>query len=101
MKFFLSLVLVFWKQIGCLVVFENWVLEHFGLKTAASDGVKLWDLRKLKNFRSFAPYDATTTTNTGKWYCCLQTLCFRAELFVVAGLVVSFANRAAVGRVDD
>ncbi|OAE19238.1 hypothetical protein AXG93_3507s1090 [Marchantia polymorpha subsp. ruderalis] len=34
------------------------------LATAASDGVKLWDLRKLKNFRSFAPYDAATPTNT-------------------------------------
>ncbi|CAM6129516.1 unnamed protein product [Calypogeia fissa] len=34
------------------------------LATAASDGVKLWDLRKLKNFRSFAPYDSSTPTNT-------------------------------------
>ncbi|XP_020599471.1 pre-mRNA-processing factor 19-like [Phalaenopsis equestris] len=33
------------------------------LATAALDGVKLWDLRKLKNFRSFAPYDANTPTN--------------------------------------
>ncbi|KAG0607375.1 hypothetical protein M758_8G023200 [Ceratodon purpureus] len=34
------------------------------LATAAQDGVKLWDLRKLKNFRSFAPYDNNTPTNT-------------------------------------
>eukprot|EP00850_Spirogloea_muscicola_P001047 SM000004S14917 [mRNA] locus=s4:227863:232784:+ [translate_table: standard] len=33
------------------------------LATAAMDGVKLWDLRKLRNFRSFAPYDANTPTN--------------------------------------
>ncbi|KMZ69392.1 U-box domain-containing protein 72 [Zostera marina] len=34
------------------------------LATAAYDGVKLWDLRKLKNFRSFAPYDSSTPTNS-------------------------------------
>lgn len=34
------------------------------LATAASDGVKLWDLRKLRNFRSFAPYDTNTPTNS-------------------------------------
>lgn len=34
------------------------------LATAAQDGVRLWDLRKLKNFRSFAPYDSNTPTNT-------------------------------------
>eukprot|EP00249_Psilotum_nudum_P019826 c27436_g1_i2 orf=1243-2601(-) len=34
------------------------------LATAAHDGVKLWDLRKLKNFRSFTPYDSNTPTNT-------------------------------------
>ncbi|XP_024376807.1 pre-mRNA-processing factor 19 [Physcomitrium patens] len=34
------------------------------LATAGQDGVKLWDLRKLKNFRSFAPYDNNTPTNT-------------------------------------
>ncbi|KAJ6817044.1 pre-mRNA-processing factor 19 [Iris pallida] len=34
------------------------------LATAALDGVKLWDLRKLKNFRSFAPYDTNTPTNS-------------------------------------
>eukprot|EP00252_Welwitschia_mirabilis_P014162 TRINITY_DN31204_c0_g1_i1.p1 TRINITY_DN31204_c0_g1~~TRINITY_DN31204_c0_g1_i1.p1 ORF type:complete len:523 (-),score=113.97 TRINITY_DN31204_c0_g1_i1:369-1937(-) len=34
------------------------------LATAGYDGVKLWDLRKLKNFRSFAPYDADTATNS-------------------------------------
>ncbi|CAM6110321.1 unnamed protein product [Calypogeia fissa] len=32
--------------------------------TAAGDGVKRWDLQKLKNFRSFAPYDSSITTNT-------------------------------------
>ncbi|KAG2403590.1 Pre-mRNA-processing factor [Vigna angularis] len=35
------------------------------LATAAHDGVKLWDLRKLKNFRNFAPYDSETPTNSG------------------------------------
>ncbi|GBG81483.1 hypothetical protein CBR_g32473 [Chara braunii] len=34
------------------------------LATAAQDGVKLWDLRKLKNFRSLSPYDGTIATNT-------------------------------------
>ncbi|CAK8570585.1 unnamed protein product [Lathyrus sativus] len=34
------------------------------LATAAKDGVKLWDLRKLKNFRNIAPYDADTPTNS-------------------------------------
>ncbi|XP_072963457.1 pre-mRNA-processing factor 19 isoform X2 [Typha angustifolia] len=34
------------------------------LATAALDGVKLWDLRKLRNFRSFAPYDSNTPTNS-------------------------------------
>ncbi|KAK4798903.1 hypothetical protein SAY86_024268 [Trapa natans] len=34
------------------------------LATAATDGVKLWDLRKLKNFRSFSPYDPDTPTNS-------------------------------------
>ncbi|KAM0949366.1 putative transcription factor WD40-like family [Dioscorea sansibarensis] len=33
------------------------------LATAALDGVKLWDLRKLRNFRSFSPYDSNTPTN--------------------------------------
>lgn len=28
------------------------------LATAADDGVKLWDLRKLKNFRTLTPYEA-------------------------------------------
>ena len=27
------------------------------LATAAGDGVKLWDLRKLRNFRTFTPYE--------------------------------------------
>ncbi|XP_031483715.1 pre-mRNA-processing factor 19-like [Nymphaea colorata] len=34
------------------------------LATAARDGVKLWDLRKLKNFRSFSPYEPNTPTNS-------------------------------------
>ncbi|XVF66405.1 hypothetical protein PTKIN_Ptkin10aG0032900 [Pterospermum kingtungense] len=34
------------------------------LATAAHDGVKLWDLRKLKNFRSFELYDQETPTNS-------------------------------------
>lgn len=35
----------------------------FYLATAALDGVKLWDLRKLKNFRSFEPYHPNIPTN--------------------------------------
>ncbi|KAF3328107.1 pre-mRNA-processing factor 19-like protein [Carex littledalei] len=34
------------------------------LATAASDGVRLWDLRKLRNFRTFSPYDVNTPTNS-------------------------------------
>ncbi|CAK9180206.1 unnamed protein product [Ilex paraguariensis] len=34
------------------------------LATAAQDGVKLWDLRKLRNFRSFTPYDEDTPTQS-------------------------------------
>ncbi|KAH9681724.1 pre-mRNA-processing factor 19 [Citrus sinensis] len=34
------------------------------LATAAHDGVKLWDLRKLKNFRSFESSDSETPTNS-------------------------------------
>ncbi|KAH9602067.1 hypothetical protein KSS87_007005 [Heliosperma pusillum] len=34
------------------------------LATAAHDGVKLWDLRKLKNFRSFSSPDPDTSTNS-------------------------------------
>ncbi|XP_015088133.1 pre-mRNA-processing factor 19 [Solanum pennellii] len=34
------------------------------LATAAHDGVKLWDLRKLKNFKTFAPYDENTPTQS-------------------------------------
>ncbi|KAG2548600.1 hypothetical protein PVAP13_9KG195000 [Panicum virgatum] len=33
------------------------------LATAAHDGVKLWDLRKLRNFRTLSPYDSDTPTN--------------------------------------
>ncbi|KAL5702424.1 RING-type E3 ubiquitin transferase [Ranunculus cassubicifolius] len=32
------------------------------LATAAHDGVKLWDLRKLRNFRTLSPYDQNTPT---------------------------------------
>lgn len=34
------------------------------LATAALDGVRLWDLRKLKNFRTISPYDQDTPTNS-------------------------------------
>ncbi|EEC67131.1 hypothetical protein OsI_33953 [Oryza sativa Indica Group] len=34
------------------------------LATAALDGVKLWDLRKLRNFRTISPYDSDTPTNS-------------------------------------
>ncbi|KAG8088651.1 hypothetical protein GUJ93_ZPchr0010g9326 [Zizania palustris] len=34
------------------------------LATAALDGVKLWDLRKLRNFRTISPYDPDTPTNS-------------------------------------
>lgn len=34
------------------------------LATAALDGIRLWDLRKLKNFRHYAPYDSNTPTNS-------------------------------------
>ncbi|KAK2967907.1 hypothetical protein RJ640_010517 [Escallonia rubra] len=34
------------------------------LATAAQDGVKLWDLRKLRNFRTFTPYDENTPTRS-------------------------------------
>ncbi|XP_055813217.1 pre-mRNA-processing factor 19 homolog 2-like isoform X2 [Solanum dulcamara] len=34
------------------------------LATAAQDGVKLWDLRKLRNFRTFALYDEDTATQS-------------------------------------
>jgi pre-mRNA-processing factor 19 len=32
------------------------------MASCASDGVKLWDLRKLRNFKSLAPYEAAPTT---------------------------------------
>ena len=32
------------------------------VQTAAEDGVKLWDLRKLRNFRSFSSADANSGT---------------------------------------
>ncbi|KAK9866225.1 hypothetical protein WJX84_007807 [Apatococcus fuscideae] len=32
------------------------------LATTAADGVKLWDLRKLKNFRTLTPYEAGAVT---------------------------------------
>ncbi|XP_075487337.1 pre-mRNA-processing factor 19-like [Primulina tabacum] len=34
------------------------------LATAAQDGVKLWDLRKLRNFRTFSPYEENTPTQS-------------------------------------
>ncbi|KAL3828293.1 hypothetical protein ACJIZ3_017095 [Penstemon smallii] len=34
------------------------------LATAAQDGVKLWDLRKLRNFRTFTPYDENISTQS-------------------------------------
>ncbi|KAI4373877.1 hypothetical protein MLD38_011941 [Melastoma candidum] len=34
------------------------------LATAAYDGVRLWDLRKLKNFRVLSPYNEDTPTNS-------------------------------------
>jgi pre-mRNA-processing factor 19 len=34
------------------------------LATAAHDGVKLWDLRKLRNFRTFESYDSETPANS-------------------------------------
>ncbi|KAL3506212.1 hypothetical protein ACH5RR_031594 [Cinchona calisaya] len=34
------------------------------LATAAHDGVRLYDLRKLKNFRTFTPYDENTSTQS-------------------------------------
>ncbi|KAM7252876.1 hypothetical protein ACFE04_025494 [Oxalis oulophora] len=36
------------------------------LATAAHDGVKLWDLRKLRNFRTFKSHDSETPTNSGR-----------------------------------
>lgn len=33
------------------------------LATSAADGVKLWDLRKLKNFKSLEPYEGAVTTS--------------------------------------
>lgn len=46
-KFLLRLVSVIWNQIGCMVVLDNLVLEHFGPKTVTSDRVKLWDLQNF------------------------------------------------------
>ncbi|KAF8726466.1 hypothetical protein HU200_019652 [Digitaria exilis] len=34
------------------------------LATAAHDGVRLWDVRKLTNLRTISPYDSGTATNT-------------------------------------
>lgn len=39
---------------------------------SASDGVKLWDLRKLKNFKTLTPYDSAATSccafdYSGQW----------------------------------
>lgn len=51
------------------IEWKNHVLIYYpwNEQTAASDGVKLWDLRKLRNFRTFAPYDPETPTNSGKF----------------------------------
>lgn len=35
----------------------------FHLATAATDGVKLWDLRKLKNFKTLTPYEDAPCTS--------------------------------------
>lgn len=35
----------------------------FHLATAASDGIKLWDLRKLKNFKTLSPYEDAPCTS--------------------------------------
>ncbi|KAG6757305.1 hypothetical protein POTOM_037613 [Populus tomentosa] len=43
------------------------------LATAAHDSVKLWDLRKLKNFRTLNLYDSDTPTNSG--------VCFYGDTF--------------------
>mmetsp|Transcript_12785 Transcript_12785/g.32935 ORF Transcript_12785/g.32935 Transcript_12785/m.32935 type:complete len:502 (+) Transcript_12785:196-1701(+) len=42
------------------------------LATSASDGVKLWDLRKLKNFKTLTPFEDSVTTccsfdKSGNW----------------------------------
>ena len=34
------------------------------VQSAAADGVKLWDLRKLRNFRSISPYDQGVPTTS-------------------------------------
>ncbi|CAA3009212.1 pre-mRNA-processing factor 19 [Olea europaea subsp. europaea] len=52
-------------KIGCK--WRIWASSFDGtdtLQTAAQDGVKLWDLRKLKNFRTFTPYDENTPTQS-------------------------------------
>ena len=36
--------------------------RSYYMATAASDGVKLWDLRKLRNFKSLAPYESAPAT---------------------------------------
>lgn len=33
--------------------------RSYYMATCATDGVKLWDLRKLKNFKSLAPYEVS------------------------------------------
>ena len=34
---------------------------RYYLATGAADGVKLWDLRKLKNFKTLTPYEGAAT----------------------------------------
>lgn len=47
------------------------LLYSYIWQTAAHDGVKLWDLRKLKNFRNYSLYDQDTPTNSGIHFCIL------------------------------
>lgn len=39
-------------------------LCRYYLATSAADGVKLWDLRKLKNFRTLTPYEGGAPTTS-------------------------------------
>ena len=59
-------------------------------QTAAMDGVKLWDLRKLRNFRSFAPYDPNTPTNSG-----MPLLFVFHETFLISSFSLVLSNSSA------
>ncbi|KVI08063.1 Pre-mRNA-splicing factor 19 [Cynara cardunculus var. scolymus] len=59
----------YFLAVGVLFAKASWMslfrfttnsLPHI-CQTAAQDGVRLWDLRKLRNFRSFTPYENTPT----------------------------------------